>query len=93
MESQCAFYTVWPYSHTHDGQDHYWCKLTTSCCDKERVDIEVQVHAKRAVGYDPDSSIGCDSWINAETDAAASTRGSFLLAGLFFLWIVVGGSR
>jgi len=37
MLEQCRFYTIWPLSH----DDHYWCRLTSSCDLKEATDPHV----------------------------------------------------
>jgi len=90
LDSQCSFFTRWPYSHTYAGADNYWCRLAASCCDTETdEDFELQIYAKRAVGYDPNSSVDCDSM---GTDAAVSARGSSLLAVIICLCSLLGGS-
>jgi len=89
VDPQCAFFTRWPYSHTYDGQDWYWCRLTASCCDMETEDMEVQIYAKRVVGYDSNSSVDCDS---TQTDAAVSARDFSLLAVIIVLLSVFRGS-
>ncbi|CAK0896339.1 unnamed protein product [Prorocentrum cordatum] len=89
MDSRCAFFTRWPNSWEYDGQDVYWCRLTESCCDTEVVDDYLQVYAKRVVGYDPNSSVDCDS---TQTDSAVSERGFSLTAGIVLLCSMFSGS-